>query len=133
VQLLLDTHALIWWLSADASLSAAASASIADKSNDVFVSAVSAWEVSTKYRLGKLPAGASISKGFEGIVQSEGFLPLPVTLSHGEAAALFPDYTRTLLTGFLSPRQSLKTSPSSQTSVFSTATACAGCGDRLGA
>ncbi len=90
VQLLLDTHALIWWLSADASLSAAASASIADKSNDVFVSAVSAWEVSTKYRLGKLPAGASISKGFEGIVQSEGFLPLPVTLSHGEAGGALP-------------------------------------------
>jgi PIN domain nuclease of toxin-antitoxin system len=53
--LLLDTHALIWWLAGDRSLSAAATSAVADLSNEVFVSAVSAWEIATKYRIGKLP------------------------------------------------------------------------------
>jgi PIN domain nuclease of toxin-antitoxin system len=64
---------------------------IADDSNDFFVSAASAWEISTKRRIGKLPDADSIpSEGFEGIVRSQGFLPLPVALSHGEAGGALP-------------------------------------------
>ena len=55
MRLLLDTHALIWWLAGDPSLSASARAAIAELDNEVFVSAASAWEIATKYRIGKLP------------------------------------------------------------------------------
>ncbi|HEX3410092.1 MAG TPA: PIN domain-containing protein, partial [Stellaceae bacterium] len=50
MRLLLDTHALIWWLLGDPGLSRNARAGIADNDNAVFISAVSAWEISTKYR-----------------------------------------------------------------------------------
>jgi len=52
-RLLLDTHALLWWLTDDALLSRPARGAIADKSATVFVSAASAWEVATKVRLGQ--------------------------------------------------------------------------------
>jgi len=45
MRLLLDTHALLWWWTDDPRLSATARAAIADESNEVFVSAASAWEV----------------------------------------------------------------------------------------
>jgi len=53
--LLLDTHALVWWLAEPERLSAVAYAAIADDSTRVFVSAASGWEIATKVRLGKLP------------------------------------------------------------------------------
>ena len=59
MQLLLDTQALIWWLAGDPLLAATAKAAVLAPDNEVFVSAVSAWEIATKFRIGKLPhAGA---------------------------------------------------------------------------
>jgi len=54
-QLLLDTHALLWWLAEPDRLSAAAHAAISDPANSVVVSAASGWEIATKVRLGKWP------------------------------------------------------------------------------
>lgn len=48
MRLLLDTHALLWWLADDPQLGAAARAQIADGANAVFVSAASAWEIEIK-------------------------------------------------------------------------------------
>ena len=58
MRLLLDTHTLRWWLAGDQALSDAAREAITDPDNDVFVSAASAWEIATKYRLGRLPGAA---------------------------------------------------------------------------
>ena len=55
MRLLLDTDALIWWLAGDPSLSTDAKAAIIDPENEIFVSALSAWEIATKYRIGRLP------------------------------------------------------------------------------
>ena len=55
MRLLLDTHALLWWL-ADEELVVAARAVIADPANSVAVSAASGWEISIKKALGKLVA-----------------------------------------------------------------------------
>lgn len=55
VRLLLDTHALLWWLLGYARLSERARKAIAARASEVFVSSVSAMEVATKFRLGKLP------------------------------------------------------------------------------
>ena len=49
----LDTHALLWWWTNDLRLSATARAAIADETNDIWVSAASAWEIATQHRLGK--------------------------------------------------------------------------------
>lgn len=50
--LLLDTHVLLWWLANHKALTPQARAAIQDGRNQVFVSAVSAWEISIKRALG---------------------------------------------------------------------------------
>jgi PIN domain nuclease of toxin-antitoxin system len=87
MQLLLDTHALIWWLAGDEALSAPARAAIADEDNAVFVSAASIWEITTKARLGKLPA---IAADLERAAADQGFIGLPISLRHGQLAGALP-------------------------------------------
>ena len=86
MNLLLDTHALLWWLSDDARLSADAATAINDPKNRILVSSASAWEVCTKYRLGKLPSAARLSEQFAHVIESSGFSPLPITLDHARLA-----------------------------------------------
>jgi PIN domain nuclease of toxin-antitoxin system len=54
MRVLIDTHALLWYLQGDANLSNLALTTIEDKDNDVFVSIVSLWEIAIKSGLGKL-------------------------------------------------------------------------------
>jgi PIN domain nuclease of toxin-antitoxin system len=84
LRLLLDTHALMWWFEDSPMLSEPARAAIAD--NDVLVSAASAWEVATKFRLGKLPSAERMARAFAAEVAAEGFTPLAVTLDHAVLA-----------------------------------------------
>ncbi len=90
MQLLLDTHALLWWLAGDASLSPRARAAVEDTTNAVFVSTASAWKISTKYRIGKLPGVAAIVADLEGVVVAQGFKPLPIASKHGQIAGNLP-------------------------------------------
>jgi PIN domain nuclease of toxin-antitoxin system len=90
VRLLLDTHALLWWLAGDASLSNAAREAIAEEANAVFVSAATAWEISTKHRLGKLPGATALAAGISEAVISQGFGELPITIRHAQAAGALP-------------------------------------------
>jgi PIN domain nuclease of toxin-antitoxin system len=90
VRLLLDTHALLWWLAGDAALSAAARAAIESTDNDVFVSAASAWEIATKHRLGKLPGVAAIIPNLGATIAAQDFAALPITLHHGQIAGALP-------------------------------------------
>jgi PIN domain nuclease of toxin-antitoxin system len=86
LNLLLDTHALIWWLGGDEALSILAREAIADAGNTVAVSAASAMEISTKFRLGKLGQAALLARNFEAIIRSQGFAELPITFRHAGAA-----------------------------------------------
>jgi PIN domain nuclease of toxin-antitoxin system len=86
VRILLDTHALLWWLAGDDALSGAARESIADEANQIFVSAASAWEVTTKYRLGKLAMAGPLAVDFAREIEAQGFLPLPISLQHAQSA-----------------------------------------------
>lgn len=90
MRLLLDTHAFLWWLAGDSSLGSRAKAAIADEQNDVFVSAASAWEITTKYRIGKLPGVASIVGDIAACVRGQGFKPLSITFLHGQMAGALP-------------------------------------------
>lgn len=90
MRLLLDTHAFLWWLAGDEALSAAARKAIADASNDVFVSAVSAWEIATKHRLGKLPGVAAIVAALDATIADQNFIGLPISVLHGQAGGALP-------------------------------------------
>ena len=86
MRLLLDTHALIWWLAGDEALSRLAREAIADEVNAVAVSAASAMEVATKYRIGKLSGAAVLARDFEAIVAAQGFAELPISVRHARLA-----------------------------------------------
>ena len=88
--LLLDTHALLWWLAEPDPLSAAAQAAIADPANGVHVSAASGWEIATKVRLGKLPAARELLEDLPELLAAQGFQLLPITLQHGLHAGRYP-------------------------------------------
>jgi PIN domain nuclease of toxin-antitoxin system len=84
--LALGTDALIWWLAGDEALSERARDAIADEANDVAVSAASAMEVATKFRIGKLPGAALLAQDFEAIVAAQGFVELPISVRHARLA-----------------------------------------------
>jgi len=90
MKLLLDTHTLLWWLAGDKQLSPAARWAVEDKDNPVYVSAASAWEVTTKHRLGRLPKLGSLGTDFAGEITRQGFLELPITLDDGQRAGALP-------------------------------------------
>jgi PIN domain nuclease of toxin-antitoxin system len=87
VRLLLDTHALLWWLIDDPQLSAAARGAIADLENNVFVSACTGYEIAFKQRLGRLPI---FPESLLDRVRRERIGTLPISLEHAVAAASLP-------------------------------------------
>ncbi|HJR24069.1 MAG TPA: type II toxin-antitoxin system VapC family toxin [Acidimicrobiales bacterium] len=89
MNLLLDTHALLWWL-AGVELSDEAAAAIGDPDNLVAVSAATVWEASIKAALGKLELPEPIGTA----IVEDGLEPLPITLEHAERVALLPPHHR---------------------------------------
>ena len=87
---LLDTNVLLWWFFGAEMLSYHSFDLIADRSVDVFVSSVSAMEIATKHRIGKLPKAEPLVGRFAKVLDEEGFKPLPLTLEHGDLAGSFP-------------------------------------------
>jgi PIN domain nuclease of toxin-antitoxin system len=90
LRLLLDTHALIWWVAGSEALSAAARDAVADTANEVFVSAASAWEIATKHRLGKLPGAGPLALDMAAVIGGQGFGELAITIADGQAAGRLP-------------------------------------------
>ena len=85
LNLLLDTHILLWWLSQDPRLSTRAKVSI-DEAARVYVSAASAWEMAIKTATGKLRTPDDL----EAQIAASRFLELPVSIAHAVAAAKLP-------------------------------------------
>jgi PIN domain nuclease of toxin-antitoxin system len=94
MRILLDTHVLLWWLSGDKALSTTAQIAIGDESNETFVSAASAWEISIKYWQGKLPTAASLASDLDGAIVRHGFSAVPITIYHGDRAGALPLHHR---------------------------------------
>jgi PIN domain nuclease of toxin-antitoxin system len=88
--LLLDTHALLWWLFDDLKLSSAARSAIADPQNEVVVSAASAWEIATKHRLGRLPQAGDVVAHLPRYLRRARLSVLSISLEHAMAAGALP-------------------------------------------
>ncbi len=82
MRVLLDTHVLLWWFFDDSALSQPARSTIANPANDVLVSSASAWEISTKHRLGKLDEAREVIRDLAGLLRRARFEVLPMGLEH---------------------------------------------------
>jgi PIN domain nuclease of toxin-antitoxin system len=90
MRLLLDTHALLWWLDGDRRLPIKVRRLIADSTNDVLVSAASAWEITTKARLGKLAGALEVASDVVACIAGQGFSALPISMDHAQRAGSLP-------------------------------------------
>ncbi len=88
--LLLDAHALLWWLADDPVLGAEARALIADPENEVLVSAATVWEIAIKRALGKLDAPGDLVAALDQL----GLEDVSVTRADAERAGALPPLHR---------------------------------------
>jgi PIN domain nuclease of toxin-antitoxin system len=88
VRLLLDTHALLWWYSDDPALPKSCRTLVTRPDSSIFVSAVAAWEIATRFRLGKLSSASELIQDFGGYLDREKFASLPVSHEHGIRAGM---------------------------------------------
>ena len=95
MKLLLDTHALVWWFSEPGRLSKRAASIVANTSNEILVSAATAWELAIKVKLGKVDALPLLADLTVQLAQ-EGFEQLPITISQATRAGLLPLHHRDL-------------------------------------
>lgn len=71
-------------------MSQSARSAIEDDGSDIFISAVSAWEITTKYRLGKLPEAADIALDVGAEIAYQGFEELAITIEEAARAGSLP-------------------------------------------
>ena len=93
-RLLLDTHALLWFVANEAALSPSAR-SVIESGDEVFISVASAWEIAIKVHLGKLSLDApSTESFFEEQMRANNFTYLPIAPAHVFRAAALPLHHR---------------------------------------
>jgi PIN domain nuclease of toxin-antitoxin system len=90
MELLLDTHTLIWWLSSSHVLDAGARTAIGNPRNSVFVSAASAWEIAIKAGLGKLQVPGVAASWLPAQLAKSRFRGLPIELHHALSVEALP-------------------------------------------
>ncbi|MBF0218615.1 MAG: type II toxin-antitoxin system VapC family toxin [Gammaproteobacteria bacterium] len=82
IDYLLDTHILLWWLFDAPELSDRTRKAIANRSNTIWISAATAWEIATKYRIRKLPEATEIVANYPQLLQQAGFVELTIKTEH---------------------------------------------------
>jgi PIN domain nuclease of toxin-antitoxin system len=90
VTYLIDTHILLWWLFNDPKLTPKCQDIIRNPDNRILVNSVSAWEIATKYRIGKLPEAKQIVEEYSQILHHAKFIELTVTSTHALRAGSLP-------------------------------------------
>jgi PIN domain nuclease of toxin-antitoxin system len=88
VRILLDSHALFWFIDGDRRLSQSGREAIEAAETVVHVSAITAWEFAYKFRAGKWPAAAALANDLQGIMSEHRFEPLPLSIEHARHAGL---------------------------------------------
>ena len=90
---LIDTHILLWWLFNDSQLKDKHRVIIQNPENQILVSSATAWEIATKYRIGKLPEAAPIVADYHQILKQGKFVELAISATHALHAGNLPiDY-----------------------------------------
>ena len=90
LRLLLDTHALLWWLFDDPQMPRRVREAIGDIATQAYVSSATGWELAIKSRLGKLPHAQEAVSNLAGLVRASHMQVLPITLEHALAAGALP-------------------------------------------
>jgi PIN domain nuclease of toxin-antitoxin system len=94
LRLLLDTHALLWFLSGDEKLSGVARALVEDDGNEVLVSAGSLWEIAIKLSLGKLGMSIPFEEAFPAQLDANEIRILPILPAHLQRVVSLPFHHR---------------------------------------
>lgn len=89
MNVLIDSHVVLWWFSRSRQLSRAAHTTLADPQTRVYVSAAAAWELAIKANLGKLDA-RSLVESLPQLLFEEGFRRLAISMDHALRAGLLP-------------------------------------------
>ena len=87
---LIDTHILLWWLFDDPKLHTDCRDIIRNPDHRIIVSSASAWEIATKYRMGKLPEAKQLVEQYLQILHQAKFLELAITTTHALRAGSLP-------------------------------------------
>jgi PIN domain nuclease of toxin-antitoxin system len=90
MNLLLDTHALLWWLADADELGSGARSAIRNPDSVVYFSAVNVWEIVIKKSLGKL----TVPDEFRTVLEEQPFERLPMTVEHAFKVAELPAHHR---------------------------------------
>ena len=84
--MVLDTHIFLWWLFDDPKLPVRIKKHVENINNSIFVSAASVWEITTKFRIGKLPEASTVAADVPKWIIKAGFQPLAITPEHAQLA-----------------------------------------------
>lgn len=87
---LIDTHIFLWWLFDDPKLNTTCRDIIRNPDRRILVSSVSAWEIATKYRIGKLPEAKQLVEQYSQILHQAKFIELAITSAHALRAGSLP-------------------------------------------
>ncbi len=87
---LIDTHILLWWIFNDPKLNSDCRDIIRNPDNMIIVSSVSAWEIATKYRIGKLPEAKQIVEQYSQILHQAKFSEMAIATDHALRAGSLP-------------------------------------------
>lgn len=103
MRLLLDTHVVLWWFLDHPMLSRRARTALQSPRHELWISAVSVFEIETKSKLGKLAIPPPLESGWSPVIREEGWSFLSINHDHARVAARLPGLHRDpfdrLLTG----------------------------------
>jgi PIN domain nuclease of toxin-antitoxin system len=86
MRVLFDSHAFVWFLAGDERFSRRARDVVTADDTVACVSAVTAWEIANKVRLGKWPQAATLAGSFGEMIDEHGFEPIPITVEQARVA-----------------------------------------------
>lgn len=87
---LIDTHILLWWVFDDPKLDNLSREIIQNPNHQILVSSASAWEIATKYRIGKLPEAKELIENYAQTLKKARFVELNITTAHALRAGILP-------------------------------------------
>ena len=91
MKLLLDTHAFLWWITNDSRLSARVYKALQSQKNEIFLSAVSGWEIAIKASLGRLDLPKNPAKFILEQIRLNAIQTLPVHITHALHVSTLPN------------------------------------------